>query len=281
MCYVDNTDEKGNFRFTMVLSKRRFQEENMKKEIRRNALKIGIPFLVIMTLVMGMALPVLADNESKPITGRVVQGEVMSVASDNSTFVVQNGNQQQVTVKVDSNTKYFVVPAGKTSAAINNVTVKEKTADKKANKIKPKQSQAAELKEPGITANCGNDSNWLDRFGKEAQFSDIQVGDRVIAQVKTADNLATRVLIIKAPIIQRVKGIITAVSDNSITITPANGTAVTLSWNGETRFVLKGLISVQNGQYASAVYNKNTMTAQTVDVQATAPAPEAAPTSQL
>jgi len=281
MCYVDNTDEKGNFRFTMVLSKRRFQEENMKKEIRRNALKIGIPFLVIMTLVMGMALPVLADNESKPITGRVVQGEVMSVASDNSTFVVQNGNQQPVTVKVDSNTKYFVVPAGKTSAAINNVTIKEKTADKKANKIKPKQSQAAELKEPGITANCGNDSNWLDRFGKEAQFSDIQVGDRVIAQVKTADNLATRVLIIKAPVIQRVKGIITAISDNSITITPANSTAVTLSWNGETRFVLKGLISVQNGQYATAVYNRNTMEAQTVDVQATAPASEAAPTTQL
>ena len=280
MCYVDNTDEKGNFRFTMVLSKRRFQEENMKKEIRRNALKIGIPFLVIMTLVMGMALPVLADNESKPITGlRVVQGEVMSVASDNSTFVVQNGNQQQVTVKVDSNTKYFIVPAGKTSAAINNVTVKEKTADKKANKVKPKQSQAAELKELGITANCGNDSNWLDRFGKEAQFSDIQVGDRIIAQVKTADNLAMRVLIIKAPVIQRVKGIITAVSDNSITITPANGTAVTLSWNGETRFVLKGLISVQNGQYATAVYNRNTMEAQTVDVQATAPTSEAVPTT--
>jgi hypothetical protein len=261
----------------MVLSKRRFQEENMKKEIRRNALKIGIPFLVIMTLVMGMALPVLADNESKPITGlRVVQGEVMSVASDNSTLVVQNGNQQQVTVTVDSNTKYFVVPAGKTSAAINSNIVKDKKADKKVNKVKPKQSQAAELKEPGITANCGNDSDWLDRFGKEAQFSDIQVGDRVIAQVKTADNLATRVLIIKAPIIQRVKGIITAVSDNSITITPANGTVVTLSWNGETRFVLKGLISVQNGQYASAVYNRNSLEAQTVDVQATAPAPEAA-----
>jgi hypothetical protein len=266
----------------MVLSKRRFQEENMKKEIRRNALKIGIPFLVIMTLVMGMALPVLADNESKPITGlRVVQGEVMSVASDNSTFVVQNGNQQQVTVTVDSNTKYFVVPAGKTSAAINSNIVKDKKADKKVNKVKPKQSQAAELKEPGITANCGNDSDWLDRFGKEAQFSDIQVGDRVIAQVKTADNLATRVLIIKAPVIQRVKGIITAVSDNSITITPANGTAVSLSWNGETRFVLKGLISVQNGQHATAVYNRNSLEAQTVDVQATAPAPEAAPTSQL
>jgi hypothetical protein len=179
---------------------------------------------------------------------------------------------------VDSNTKYFVVPAGKASAAINSNTVKVKKVDQKVNKVKPEQSQAVE--ELGITANCGNSSNGLSRFGKEGQFSDIQVGDRVIAQVKTADNLATQVLIIKAPAIQRVKGIITAVSDNSITITPANGTAITLSWDGNTRFVLKGLISVQNGQYASAVYNRNTMTAQTVDVQVTAPASEAVPTTQ-
>jgi hypothetical protein len=250
----------------------------MKKEIRRDALKIGIPFIVIMTMVTGMALPALADNELKPITGlRLVQGEVMSVSSDNSTFVVQNGNQQPVTVLVDSNTKYFVVPTGKTSAAINSNAVKDKTIEieKKVNKVKPKQSQAVE--ELGITANCGNDLNGLNRYGKEAQFSDIQVGDRVIAQVKTADNLTTQVLIIKAPAIQRVKGIITAVSDNSITITPTNGTAVTLSWDGNTRFVLKGLISVQNGQYASAAYNRNTMTAQTVDIQATAPAVEASP----
>jgi hypothetical protein len=248
----------------------------MKKEIRRNALKIGIPFIVIMTMVTGMALPALADNGSKSITGlRLVQGEVMSLSSDNSTIVIQNGNQQPVTIKVDSNTKYFVVPAGKASAVINSNAVKNKTIDKKVNKVQPPQSQAVE--EQGITANCGNDSNGLDRFGKQAQFSDIQVGDRVIARVKTADNLAAQVLIIKAPAIQRVKGIITAVSDNSITITPANGTAVTLSWDGDTRFVLKGLISVQNGQYASAAYNRNTMTAQTVDVQATAPAVEASP----
>ncbi len=248
----------------------------MKKEVRRNTLKIGIPFVVIMTLVTGMALPALADNGSKPIPVlRIVQGGVISVASDNSTFVIQNGNQQPVTIKVDSNTKYFLVPPGRASAAINSNAVKNKTIDKKVNKVKPEQSQAVE--ELGITANCGNDSSWPGSFGKETQFSDIQVGDRVIARVKTADNLATQVLIIKAPAIQRVKGIITAVSDNSITITPTNGTAVTLSWDGNTRFVLKGLISVQNGQYASAAYNRNTMTAQTVDIQATAPAVEASP----
>jgi hypothetical protein len=250
----------------------------MKKEVKRNALKIGIPFVVIMTLVTGMALPVLADNGSKPIIGlRVVQGEVMSLASDNSTFVVQNGNQQPVTVLVGSNTRYFIVPAGKASAAINSNTVKDKKADQKVNKVKPEQSQAVEEQE--ITANCGNDSNWPGPFGKQAQFSDIQVGDRIIARVKTADNLATQVLIIKAPVIQKVKGTITAVSDMSITITPSSGAAVTLSWDGNTRFILKGLISVQNGQYASAVYNRNTMKAQTVDIQATAPTTEAVPTT--
>jgi hypothetical protein len=254
----------------------------MKKEVRRNALKICIPFIVIMTLVTGMALPVLADNGSKSTTGlRIVQGEVMSISSDNSTsdnatIVIQNGNQQPVTILVDSNTKYFIVPAGKASAATNSNAVKNKTIDKKVNKVQPPQSQAVE--EQVITANCGTDSSWPGSFGKKAQFSDMQVGDRVIARVKIADNLATQVLIIKAPAIQRVKGIITAVSDNStITISPPNGTAVTLSWDGNTRFVLKGLIAVQNGQYASAVYNRKTMVIMTADVQATAPATEVVP----
>jgi hypothetical protein len=261
----------------VLLSKRRFQEGKMKNEVRRNALKIGLPFLVIMTLVMGMALPVLADNTSKPNSGlRVVQGEVMSISSDNSTsdnatIVIQNGNQLQVTIKVDANTKYFMVPNGKATVAADNGIAKYKVAEKKANNGQSKNIRVTEQLEAGVTANCENDPNLLGRFGKEAQFSDIQVGDRVIARVRTADNLATQVLIIKAPAIQKVKGTITAVSDNSITITPANGAAVTLTWDGNTRFVLKGLISVQSGQYAAAVYNRTTMKAQTVDVQVTAP----------
>jgi len=244
----------------------------MTKEIGRNALKIGFPFIAIMALVLGTALPVLADNPSKSVSAlRLVQGEVISVASDNSTFVIQNGSQQQVTITVDSNTRYFVVPAGKATAAVNSGIVKGKE-EKKLNKPEPKQYQAAGLKESDNTTNCGNDSNLPNRFSKEAQFSDIQVGDRVIAWVKTTDNLATKVLIIKAPAFQTVKGTITAVSDNSVTITPTSGTAVTLSWDANTRFMLKGLISVQTGQYAAAVYNRNTMTALSVDVEVSAPA---------
>jgi hypothetical protein len=245
----------------------------MKKEIR-NALKIGVPFVAIMTLMLSTALPVLADNKAKSVSGlRTVQGEVISLASDNatSTIVVQNGNKQQVTITVDANTKYFMVPNGKATAPTNNGMAKFKVAEKTANNAQSKKLQVTEQLEAGIIASCGNGS------GKEAQFSDIQVGDRVVAQIKTTDNIAAKVLIIKAPAIQKVKGTITAISDNSTTITPTSGPAVTLNWDGNTKFVLKGLIAVQSGQYADAVYNKNTMTALTVNVQATAPATGSSP----
>jgi hypothetical protein len=239
----------------------------MKKEIV-NALRMGLPFLVTVTLVLTAALPVTAaNNKSKPVsTMRTVQGEVISLASDNSTstIVIQNGNQKQVTVRVDSNTKYFMVPNGKTATTANNIMAKNKVAEKTANNGQSKKLQVTEQLEASI-ANCGNGSE------KEARFSDIQIGDRIIAWVKNADNLATKVLIIKAPAIQKVKGTITAVSDNSTTITPSNGTAVTLGWDANTRFILKGFISVQVGQYANAVYDKNTMISRTVDVQAAAP----------
>jgi Domain of unknown function (DUF5666) len=243
----------------------------MTKEIGRDALKIGFPFIAVMALVLGTALPVLADNSPKAVASlRPVQGEVISVASDNSTFVVQNRSQQQVTITVDANTKYFMAPNDKAVAADNGLA-RYRVAEKTANKGQSKKLQVTKQLEAGVIASCGNGS------GKEAQFSDIQVGDRVIVWVKTADNLATKVLIIEAPVMPKVKGTITDVSDNSITINPASGTAVTLSWDASTRFMLKGLISVQTGQYAAAVYNRNTMTAQTVDVQATAPTGEVAP----
>lgn len=278
----------------------------MKKEIRRNALKICVPFIAIMTTVLSTALPVLADSTLRPVPAiRLVQGEVLSVSSDNSTsdnstFVIQNRSQQQMTIKVDANTKFYIISMGKAAEATEVISaVRDKITEKKANKkesvqfdtlepnvneTEPKaKDKAPQLKrvEPKVksvepqtsvvTAYCGTDPYWLDRYGKQAQFSDIQVGDRIVAWVKTADNLAIQVLIIKGPAIQKVKGTITAISDNSTTITPTSGIGVTLIWDANTRFVLKGLISVQSGQYAAAVYNKTTMMAITVDVQATAP----------
>jgi len=85
-------------------------------ERTKRSLKIGIPFITIVTLVLSSALPVIADSATKPVPAvRLVQGEVVSLSSDNSTIVVQNGNHAQVTITVDANTKYFIVPREKPS----------------------------------------------------------------------------------------------------------------------------------------------------------------------
>ena len=125
------------------------------------------------------------------------------------------------------------------------------------------------MKRAHIPANWRDNLGWLDTFDTGSQFSDIQVGDRVIARTTNdGNNLAKQILIIKAPVIQQVKGIISAVTGNSVTI-GTNNIVVTVDDN--TRITLKGLIQVQTGQYAVAVYNKNTMVAQTISIQANAP----------
>ena len=248
------------------------------------ALRIAVPLFLIMTLGLNGALPVLAANASRPVPAfRMVQGEVLNIVADNSTsdnatatITLEHGNKQ-LGIQVDAGTKYYLIARGKPSSTESSVVAQPKGAIKKNNKLERQTSVAAAvadepLSEAAIVASCARDPNSLGRYGKPAQFSDLEVGDRIIACVKTADNVAKQVLIIKAPIKQRINGTITEVSDGSITITPAIGNAVTLHWDADTRFTLKGLISVESGQYASATYNRNGMLALMVDVQASVPA---------
>ena len=198
----------------------------------------------------------------------------MSVGANQ--FVVQTGDNNQVTVNVDGNTSYFLVNTGKSQSYVNNKDPKEnkESRENKNGKVPPGlQKKALDLKNARIPAHWRDDLGWLGNFNKQAQFSDIQVGDRVIARVTNdTASLAKQVLIIKAPVIQQVKGIITAVSTNpnTITITPQNGAAVTLNWDTSTRFILKGTITL-NGYMATAVYNRNSMITQLVNVLPAAP----------
>ena len=234
----------------------------------RKVLRIGVLFFVVAALIVGGAFPVTAGAAAPGLASNTVQGIVMSVASDNLSFIIQNGSQPQVTVQVNQNTKYFIVPMGRVQTYVTNQVTKDIKQDKN------KQTRAGAMSELHIPANWQNNLGWLTTFNSKAKFSDIKVGDKVIAGISNADNSARQVLIIKAPVIVSVKGTISAVSANSTTITPANfGTPVTVSIKDNTRITLKGLLSVQVGQYAVAVYNKNTLIAQTINIQATAPAP--------
>ena len=223
--------------------------------------------LVIAALAMTVAIPVGAQTTpatTSPL--HTVQGKVISITGSTS-FEVQNGNQPEVTVNVDGNTKYYQMNMGKARADVNNTVTRDNQQARRNGR--PLPSRANDLKRAHIPANWRDNLGWLDSFDTGSQFSDIQIGDRVIARTTNdGNNLAKQILIIKAPVIQQVKGTISAVTSNSITI-GTNNIVVTVDTN--TRITLKGLMQVQTGQYAVAVYNKNTMVAQTISIQTNAP----------
>jgi hypothetical protein len=241
------------------------------------ALKIGIPLAVIMGLIVGFASPALAErrvgSDSKAaLVVKTVQGKVVGIASNNSSFMLQNSSGN-ITVSVNSTTAYYVVGIVKPQPAASGGVAPGKQKNSNALDKESIKSMAGELKKIDVAADLKGAINHIDKFLKKCSFSDISLGDRVIARVGS-NNVATQVLIIKValPAVQSVKGTIAAVSGNTITLNTAAG-PVTLTWDATTRFVLKGLIAVAPGQYATAAYNKNTKLAQVVNVQPTAPSP--------
>ena len=241
------------------------------------ALKIGLPLAVIMGLIVGFASPALAErklgNDPKPAPAvKTVQGKVVGIASNNSSFTLQNSSGN-VTVSVNATTAYYVVGTVKPQPSAKNRVAFGKQKNSVALDKESLKYMAAGLKKIDVPADLKGAVNHLDKFLKKGSFSDISLGDRVIARVAN-NNAATQVLIIKIalPAVQSVKGTITAVSGNTITINAAAG-PVTITWDATTRFVLKGLIAVVPGQYATAAYNKNTKLAQVINVQANAPNP--------
>jgi len=111
--------------------------------------------------------------------------------------------------------------------------------------------------------------NWLRHLGEEAGFEDIAIGDRVAVRFAPGEDTLTAklVIIMKAPVLQRVGGTIEAVSSDSITITTADGSSVTLSYDENTTVILKGVIALESGQSVHAVYNSDDMVAKLVRMQ--------------
>lgn len=122
-----------------------------------------------------------------------------------------------------------------------------------------------------LPVNDADTEGWMKRFGEEATFGDIEVGDRVAVRLVPGDEkpVARLVLIYKPSPCKSVGGTITEVSpDNqTITIAPADDSeAVTLRYNEDTIFHLKGIIAVEPGQVARAMYLIEDMMAKAVRV---------------
>ena len=240
----------------------------MNNKIGKQALKIGLSFVSVLGLVVGMAFPVFADTPTPNTPAfHTVQGSVSSVTAP--SLVVLTSNQQSVTITTDSNSQYYLIPMGKVQGYVNNRVATDNKEDKKEGT--PAQSRAAQLKDLHIPADWRSNLGWLAIFDNQASFSDIAVGDRIIVRADSA-NLAKQIMIIKAPVNRTIKGSIVLTDPTHITINQSNGSgSITLNVTGTTLISLKGQTTISG--YAVVLYNSANNNALTVNVQATAPAP--------
>ena len=257
----------------------------MKKFISGNTFRIGIALVLVLGLVLGLALPGLAAQEEKQsgqgkILQSIIRGEVVS--KDSSSFKVKTNKGDEININVvEGETKFFLVPG-----TVKNVDIAVQKAEQEriqtkvqANEGKSAQKPALNNKALKIKESVGpkaegkgilkqDDLKWLQRFGKAASFTDLAAGDKVLVYpVPGADAATTTakiVLIIKQPAIKQIKGKIESVGGGSITIT--GDIKITLSYDKDTVFVLKGVIAVQAGQMAKVVYDSEKMLAKRVTI---------------
>lgn len=277
----------------------------MKRKLSANMLKITVILTVVVSLVVGVALPgVAAPDEVPPQANNMfpnmLRGKVTSVGED--VFVIESGEEEGVTVAVDDSTKYFKVSVPRRLAALAQpgiapgriqaqervsegpVCLKSRLMERLPWLKRARINQAPpQVQEEGqeLTANWLNRGegkgiskpgparlNWLCRLGEEASFEDIAVGDKVAVMLLPDQDtsVAELVLIIKAPTVQRIHGTVTAVSEGSITVMEEDGSSVVLNYDENTTFILKGAIAVESGQSIRVVYNSEDMVAKLVRV---------------
>lgn len=223
-------------------------------------LKIAGVSILALGLILGLTVPALAspsgDDDSQ---GKAVKGKVLSVGDQE--FVIQSG-EQELTISVDENTKYYqgCVPMRVVSLVRQRVRLEQQC------ELPPPELEARPLLQRARL-------KLLHRLGEPAEFSDIAIGDMVTVWLAPQEGsyLAERVLIIKPTNYAQVNGTIEAVSSElkTITVAPDVGGSITLSYNQNTEFILKGTIQVEAGQSARIIYDSDNMLAKTVVVYAT------------
>jgi len=237
-----------------------------------SVLKVAVASIIALSLVLGLALPALADSgKTLPWTEdfqvRIVKGMVTEVDEENQAYFKVQSGEDEIGMKVDENTRYFLLNVQRPITALrqqfrlrnqeqSGVEVEQTLRLRVQNRV----SQTEEVPIPETYPAISRPS------GEKAEFSDIEVGDRVVVWLANGENLARAVLIAKPVTRARVSGVITDVSLETIEITPQDGRPVILRYNEDTVFVLNGFISVEEGQLARAVYDSEHILAMRVVV---------------
>ncbi|MEJ2047742.1 MAG: hypothetical protein P8X92_07230 [Dehalococcoidia bacterium] len=236
--------------------------------------KIALVSVLTRGLVLGAASPALAappwasPPTETPTPPRMIRGEVVSIAD--ASFVVKTG-WSEVTVLVDDETAYFKTP--KRPGAFSLELRVGETAEPSPeglglrlrlhrlvdgvptpvralvqNRLEVKEQVREELRLGRL----------LSPVGEEATFADIEVASWVsVWGVAEGDNLVARRIVIMEPVAYHlVVGSVTGLDSENITITTDAGEIITLSYDEETRIILRGSISLEVGQQVRAVYDE-------------------------
>jgi hypothetical protein len=239
----------------------------MKNILKRHSVRVVMILLVLTALICGLAGQVAAADQFTSL--HTVQGTVTGIATDKLSFTIQNGNQTPVVIKVTLSTWYLVIPL----AGANSNENGQNGQTGSQNNDKNKQSHGQDLKGLRIPGNWRSDLGWLEIFRAAGTFSDIQLGDKITASINT-DGTARQVLIIKAPAMQQARGTISAITASTVSIATSGGASLILLSNADTKVSIKGYFVPQVGQNVIAVYNRNTLIAQTITIQSNqAPVP--------
>jgi hypothetical protein len=246
-------------------------------------------------LVFGLASPALAapPDWAPPQAGymppAVLVGEVVSVDEGKTFFVIQSG-LQEVTVSVDSDTRYYealvpwrAVPPARIMMELRQENQEGLGLGQRLHSLVGKVGSLFKALVPwgvpglvrhqlGLEQPAEEETGlleWLRPLGEEATFDDITVGSQVVVRASPGeDNPLAKLVIIIEPIgYGRVVGTVTDISteDRTITIDPVGEDGeITLSYNERTRFVLCGIPGLEVGQRVRAIYDVAEMRANLV-----------------
>ena len=246
---------------------------------KNNIVKISIICCLISALALGVVIPVSAQSTTTTTstaaaaaqTLKTVQGIVTAVSSSSTPQTFTVGTNPAITV--DANTKYYLIPVGAAQSYVDNKVAQDQND----------QSTAAKLKNLHIPANWRDNLGFLDTFSRTGTFSDIAVGDRVIARVNN-NGVAAQVLIIKAPVIRQVRGTVTltgSATSGTIAVVPLDSNTKLpspLTYNASTEFIIKGYELPTSG-YAVVTFNNTTGAVSLVNFTAKDPTTDAAATT--
>lgn len=269
---------------------------------------ISLAIILAIGVVCGTSLPAMAKDKITPTASTtstdqftVIKGKVTDIAANKLSLVVQPSTGTADTVNVDANTKYYKVNATPVAVVEMKGKIQERLQSKQAKvlgKVQDKNERVVQKNndnededleetpdiEEALTANVEAPQGWMNKikswfnhnpkFGHNAKFEDIEVGDGILVRALANGTLAKQVMIIKAPSIKKVAGTVIDVRPDSFTInSPAAAEAFTIKINENTHVSLKGSLSLKVDQYVVVTYKPEgaNKLAKTVNVTAAPP----------